>query len=680
MPRPDAPLPTAVPPRRRVKKRRRVLACDRCHQRKIRCDNKIPACSACASAREPCMGVLGNDSNIVVPRSIVQYLEELVARKEPAMAKTIHNPTSSPSETRGDMVTLGGSPAISVAPRPTRTDRLAEAVTTPLGFLECPGGFPAQMFFHFPSHVPPFGPVLEPQTGHPEARLGLSQVPMHIAELLVQSYIEKILPMFPYVDGECLQRQFHRVYPPRRNPADYDVFVISMVLSITTMSSRFRDSSKIASTSQDIFKNALNYAGALYETSIASLQGVMLLIQYSWLMPDASSLWHLVSHGMRMAVELGLHRDPVETIEHGRLSDFEVQMRRRIFWVMYEMDRSVSATSHQPFGVADDVITTKLPTGTSFHTFLTNSTFRQIQSEIMTVQFLAKDTARLVANACHAAWVEDIDRQIRGWQDGITAKRYKGPEWYKIAAAHGLVFLHRPCPRCPQPSASSLVICFEAAIVVAEEYWEHAYTGFLKYSWHVVHHGFEAAISMLYALRKCPTLLKERLGSRKILDTVHRYSSLFLLMSERWPKAASVYDTYERVKTTVIKETMQAGEVEPRAGFDELDTIILPDDYIAARSPPVGDLRRSHQHPAVARDSSAGLRTVEADDLESRSGLGWQGPVPLGHAANPASSLVGPSVVESDCLVVPWAEDVGDDVFDWDTFQLDQFAGIEYLM
>jgi hypothetical protein len=411
-------------------------------------------------------------------------------------------------------------------------------------------------------------------------------------------------------------------------------------------------------------------------------------------MPEAASLWHLVGLGTRMAVELGLHRDPEETFEHGRLSNFEIQMRRQIFWAMYEMDRSVSASSHRPFGVADEVITTKLPTAHSIRTFLTNVKFRQMQSEVMTVKFLAKDTSRLIANASYDAWVEDMDRSIRGWAGGVTAM----PEWYKIAAAHGLVFLHRPCPRRPEPPASSLVTCFEAAIgessqrmvrdlaershhlVVAEEYWEHAYTGFLKYSWHVVHHGFESAVSMLYALRKCPTLLKDRLGSRKILDTVHRYSSLFLLMSERWPKATSCYDTYERVKTTVIKETMQARVVEPRLEFDELDTIMLPDDYIAARSPPVGDPRRSHQLHALARDDSAELRTDEAGyDLESRNGQpGWQGLVQLSHP-NPASSLVGPSVAESDCLVVPWAEDVGD-VFDWDKFQLDHFAGIEYLM
>ena len=81
---------------------------------------------------------------------------------------------------------------------------------------------------------------------------------------------------------------------------------------------------------------------------------------------------------------------------------------------------------------------------------------------------------------------------------------------------------------------------------------------------------------MLYALRKCTAVLRERHGIRKILETVHLYSSLFVLLSERWQKATSCYETYERLKTTVLREVMRSESSPDVVIGDELDRLVLP--------------------------------------------------------------------------------------------------------
>jgi hypothetical protein len=83
--------------------RRRILACARCHKRKIKagfdgclmkwlrslgaldqCDGKVPACSSCLAAGEDCLGVSGRPqaSGAAIPRSVIHCLETRVAAIE----------------------------------------------------------------------------------------------------------------------------------------------------------------------------------------------------------------------------------------------------------------------------------------------------------------------------------------------------------------------------------------------------------------------------------------------------------------------------------------------------------------------------------------------------------------------------------------------------------------------
>lgn len=60
---------------------------------------------------------------------------------------------------------------------------------------------------------------------------------------------------------------------------------------------------------------------------------------------------------IRIAIELGLHRACPTILE----SDDEDQMRRRVFWDCYHLDRNSSATLGRPFGIADADISVQLP-------------------------------------------------------------------------------------------------------------------------------------------------------------------------------------------------------------------------------------------------------------------------------------------------------------------------------
>lgn len=583
--------------RKRPKIRRTTFACARCHRRKIKCDGLKPACSNCVQAKQPCNGILDGESKTVIPRSIAQYLQEKIQEKELLLRKLGVDPDSDNAPQVASLHVSSAaaltSPTLAEQALDANRPRFDLATETARSFsaglsrelLVSQVRFPYGTFLFASSHLPSATPApvdsdlredyFKPRnTSNP-----LEQIPRDVTERLVRNYVERISPLYPYFDRQELWARYNKVSNAQKlrdnSASQHDIFVVSMMIAISIMTSKASDSSKVASSSERIFQHALDHADTLYETSFQSLQGTLLLIQYSYLMPRAASLWDIVGLAMRMALELGLHRDPEEVAGY-TLTDSEMELRRCVFWVLYIFDRSICATSHRRLGVADESISTKYPSGMDGTYFLNNILFRRIQSELWTVNYLRRGLPLLKDEGSYETWTDDIEHRMQSWRSGVTTKRSSSPEWYDIAVWHGFVFLHRPCPRNPHPSPESLIKCFEAATEVAAGYWENAHSGFLKYSWHAVHHGFEAAMAMLYALRHCKAQLKERHGTRKILETVHLFSSLFVLMSERWSQAHASLESYERCKTVVMRELMQHGSAPSPGENDELDRMILP--------------------------------------------------------------------------------------------------------
>lgn len=69
-----------------------------------------------------------------------------------------------------------------------------------------------------------------------------------------------------------------------------------------------------------------------------------------------TSIWDVVQLCVRMCIEQGLHQPPRQ-----QLPLLEEQLRRRVFWECYMIDRYSSSTLDRPFGIADQDIATTLP-------------------------------------------------------------------------------------------------------------------------------------------------------------------------------------------------------------------------------------------------------------------------------------------------------------------------------
>ncbi|RPA92705.1 hypothetical protein L873DRAFT_1794102 [Choiromyces venosus 120613-1] len=101
---------------------------------------------------------------------------------------------------------------------------------------------------------------------------------------------------------------------------------------------------------------------------LEELQAVLLLAGYALLRPVSPGLWYIVGVAVRLAVDLGLHYEDAEAIaaksakKDGKKGkrEWSRELRRRLWWCVYSLDRLVSTCVGRPFGISDEVISTQV--------------------------------------------------------------------------------------------------------------------------------------------------------------------------------------------------------------------------------------------------------------------------------------------------------------------------------
>ena len=109
---------------------------------------------------------------------------------------------------------------------------------------------------------------------------------------------------------------------------------------------------KLSKHKQHHLKAAVGPMSCIMEQrSIASLQFLVLLGVHGQRSPYGAGAWSQVRYAASICVEMGLHRrrSRIETDKQAR----DEELRRRIFWVCYCLDRSISIVLGRPFAIAD---------------------------------------------------------------------------------------------------------------------------------------------------------------------------------------------------------------------------------------------------------------------------------------------------------------------------------------
>jgi hypothetical protein len=145
---------------------------------------------------------------------------------------------------------------------------------------------------------------------------------------------------------------------------------------------------------------------------------------------------------------------------------------------------------------------------------------RQLQSEIYAVNFGEAD----LSGRSHDTWMNEMDRRLHLWKQDVVSMSESGPDWFDFVMSTVQFYLHMPCPRNPDPTESSKLICFDAASTTLYGYLGMMQSGFLKFDWHCAHQCYASASLVL----DNGQLFTRLLSNARVVALLDQFSEAFV--------------------------------------------------------------------------------------------------------------------------------------------------------
>jgi len=177
-----------------------------------------------------------------------------------------------------------------------------------------------------------------------------------------QSYFDHWHPAFPFLHAPSLIDFMRHItqtglQPPALSPLDaLQQIILRSIMSISVVDRRQMDSSckPIPSTLMfHSYNDAINSVQLVLteESSILSLQALVSVQLFLITMHRYNAASRLEGLAARMVFQLGLHRCPHRTAS---APDKEAELRKRLFWSIYCIDRYISIRLGTPLGIRSD--------------------------------------------------------------------------------------------------------------------------------------------------------------------------------------------------------------------------------------------------------------------------------------------------------------------------------------
>jgi hypothetical protein len=355
---------------------RPVAACSRCRGAKIKCDGKLPACTACEKSGKAnsCSGA--NDEFAKgKERSYVAALEAAAERlqRKIAQASAASSPTAnvkSSSDFSGAL--FAGSDLSQSAPlqRNVVGDRARRKEASDVDDLVGDFGFlsvnATSRDFHGFTSTMSFARLLLSVSMVADLPTPASNPlpPRYIATSLIQGYLDNIFVLMPFFSETDLMSAVSAVYQDSgRYAKASDHWFVRMVLAISCGAASQTKGDESDQTALRHGSAAIAHVeSVLHPGSISGIQALLLLVQYSMVEPEYFRSWDLIGMASRVMVDLGLH---VEPSPETKMSKEAIDMRRRVFYCVYTLDRNISIAYGRAFSFTDDSAAVSLPIPTS---------------------------------------------------------------------------------------------------------------------------------------------------------------------------------------------------------------------------------------------------------------------------------------------------------------------------
>lgn len=583
------------------------IACERCRTRKNKCDGQLPTCSTCKKAGAECV-VLDRLTWKQHPRGHVDALErenEMLRTRVRSLEQAANATSSGVEQHESRQLVVdhqpeapwaaahqpAGLPSNNELPAEYGRATLEDSPTQPKYVGESGGGYLGNIMQKMllqadykheqgPSHsrlrmrIHQDGRKASPLSSR--AAEGHCDFPSaELAPKLEESYFTVRWAALPFLHRPTFrEKHLQPVLQLGRQADSASLFLVFLVFALAAIDLD-RSNTIPKNIHHEYFGTAMAYYldGILQADSEETVQGLLLISQFAVSEAQSVNAWQAAGQAVRAAVDLGLHR----SLPNESHSQLQQEMRKRIFWSAYALDRNISLALGRPCALKDSDINIPLPLLSTdeelcaeqpippgqrpshprdMSSFIHIIRLRQHQSKIQDVFYAAspppmnKDQVEAQQHAIRGeldTWIGDAPRYLTP-----NIATYQSTEWFQIAYSHSLLLLYRPSPASPSASFEALQICADSAISLISSYSSLYAKNKITYTWIALHSLFMASITMFYTLWISPDIRKTT-RQMVVKSNVTLCLMLFEAMRDVWPLAARCFEIIERLGAATVK-------------------------------------------------------------------------------------------------------------------------------
>ncbi|KAF4556914.1 Fungal specific transcription factor domain-containing protein 59 [Elsinoe fawcettii] len=347
-----------------LKVSRPVAACSRCRAAKIKCDGKLPACSACEKTGKSAECASANDNFARgKERSYVSTLETKIEKLERRLREVQQRKSSviSMSEVDTEQVRAGAQALRETnTPKNQRAAKRKEArdideLVSDFGYLTVNAS--ARDYHGFTSFMSYARLVLSAcSKDRLPAGMRVPYPPRTTATVTIQHYLDNIFTLLPFFDETSLYYAIDSVYRSLDDSSiqvsDFSHWQVRMILAITNAFLSEQRGDQYYMEGVGHVSTALDLAESVLKPgTIQSVQALLFLVEYALMDPHHFDAWSLIGAASRAMIDLGLHQDPPKGSVPSRA---KLEIRRRVFQCVYMLDRSSAIVQTRSFTFSDD--------------------------------------------------------------------------------------------------------------------------------------------------------------------------------------------------------------------------------------------------------------------------------------------------------------------------------------
>jgi len=382
---------------------------------------------------------------------------------------------------------------------------------------------------------------------------------------ILDAYLARVHLRYPFLDrSEILRSHTNRFAQNNSNPKEqYETFKLYMMYAIGATMLKLTEQYDYTPP-ENFFMTALQYISAAREShSVHNIEAMTLLVLYNLRSPSNSGIWYMIGLAIRTCVDLGLHREAY----YGNITPYEGQLRRRLFWTVYFLERVIAVSVGRPYSIADRDIDVQLPLeiddtvrddgliartlavapSPTFQASRPSSNItlavqcirlKRLESYIQgTIYRVDRPIASLVAK------ISPTLKLLEDWHRALPPKStpyesdYLNMHYYKAVR-----LLLQPFLMILPPGDQRIVLCLHASGQICQIFKRLHQRDSYGHSFIALHSTFIAGITMCYCL-----FLSPKLWTFTVSNDIRACSSALFVMAERTPVVKKYRDALENV-------------------------------------------------------------------------------------------------------------------------------------